>query len=240
MVRVPSIRLGNYGNGTIGLKCSISPYDVTDLADDNNTERRSFNSEWTNLGKVKLIGTAVPTWVPFQERIQNRSGGFDNLWTWRSNSTSGWRAYPVQVPTGLTQMPIWEERIYDAAAKRIYDDFVYPGTSGASSSFSGARSYFAGPGKIPTNTIFFEPFISTPFFDDEGPSAIVDENGNLFARTVDADGNAVVQVTSTNVNFMEPAEYPPYPPYPAFPAQPATPTVRSIYVIYSNPLGDIS
>lgn len=232
MARVPSIRLGNYGNGTIGLKCSISPHDVTVLADDNNTERRSFNSEWTNLCKVKLIGTATPIWVPYQERFQSRDGGVGGLYNWRSWSISGWRAVPAEVPTGLSYMPIWEERLYDFVARRIYDDFVYPGTSGATGSASGARSYFSGPGKAPANTIFFEPFLNAPII--ASPSA-------QFETLVNSSmiGEFVVRNPGSNVNVAEPAEYPPYPPYPAYPAEPVQ-TLRSIYVVYSNKLGDIS
>jgi hypothetical protein len=51
--------IGDYGNGTVGLKTSLPGYDVSVLADDSNPDRRSFNSEWTNILYTAQIGVVA-------------------------------------------------------------------------------------------------------------------------------------------------------------------------------------
>lgn len=93
MTLIPRLRLGNYGNGTIGLKASLPGFDVTVLADDNDGDKRSFNSQWTDITKVALIGYV--------------------------NATS---IGTYNVPHGLGYMPHFNAHVYAPASKQFADD----------------------------------------------------------------------------------------------------------------------
>ena len=154
----PRFLAGNYGNGIQGLKTSLPGYDVTVLADDNNVERRSFNSEWPQLARLKIAGFAAGVWTQQQWRDQASFNPVTGQYQF-SRSWSAWAMRtPIQVATGLTYMPVWEERLYEPALSKVYDDYVYPNVTSTTASYSGARSYFSGPGLSPANTIWFEPF----------------------------------------------------------------------------------
>lgn len=214
MAPVPSIRIGNYGNGAFGVKTSIAPYDVTVLADDNDATKRSFNSEWPSICKIKIIGVASSEWTPYQAQGGVYVGPPQGS---KSYSHSGWeQVTPILVPTGVPHIPVWEERVYDPANSIVYDDFIhgFTGTTGYPTSYSGARSYHSGPSTSPANTIFFTPFVGVP--------------------NVDA-------VYNENAIYWNPASQG-FPGYPAYPAYPAKPTFRpsSVYIIYSNPMGWVS
>lgn len=209
MAKLARVRIGPYGYGGItGVKTSLYPNDVNDTAFDDSSEHRSFNSNWTNLSKLKIIGSAQGTWTPFQrQRLVTTTNGFgdffNNYW-----SDNGWQMVAIGVPTGLTYIPIWEERIYDPTTKTFYDDNLVQ-LSGA---FSGARSYFSGPGLSP-NILWFAPW--EPYFPTE---------------------NVVVNSASTQVMNGTGS----YPPYPAPPAKPADYPLRCAYMVYADRLGDVA
>jgi hypothetical protein len=83
----PRVRLGAYGDGHYGLKIALPGYDVTTTVDDNDSNKRSFNSQWSVLTKVSQIGiasanfgTTVPIspslgYTPFVEGRISDSGG---------------------------------------------------------------------------------------------------------------------------------------------------------------------
>lgn len=150
-----STYLGNYGDpaGTIGLKTSIPGFDARDLSGDNDSNKRSFNSNWTNLVKVRLIGVAQGT--SHQVQTHRPQGAGQEEWT------SGWDWTPAAVATGLTYIPMWEERVYDQGNKIFYDDKLFDFGGVNVNNLSGARSYFSGPGLSP-NIIWFEPWMGSP------------------------------------------------------------------------------
>lgn len=219
MARRPRILLGNFGNGTFGMKTSTSEFDVTVLADDNDPVKRSFNSQWPNIAKLKMIGVARSEWTQYQYQTPVYNQWSEGSTTWaQSASISAWQQVsPVAVPTGLTGIPIWEERIFDPATGAIYDDFLYSyaGPSGYPSSYSGARSFHSGPATSPANTLFFTPYLQNP-------------NAAMVAN---------VAVSARFPAFSGP--YIPPPPYPAFPPKPSA-IIASVYVVYANPMGVVS
>lgn len=206
MARNPRFYAGPYGDGTIGLKTSLPGFNVKVLADDNDVTKRSFNSQWPSLCKIKLIGSAMGDWSQYQ----SQGGIFSPPNGTRYYSQSGWMfSDPVQVPTGLTYVPVWEERQYKPATKEIFDDnLVISSSSSTISSYSGARSYFSGPSTTPANTIFF-----TPWTGDPASAPVANEN-SFFSST-----------------FVG------YPAYPAYPAKPSY-RPYCLYVVYSNKMGD--
>lgn len=208
MTDIPCFLAGDYGNGTFGVKTSIGLNDVTVLADDNDPDKRSFNSQWTNLCKIKLIGSVSTPWEAFQQRTMTFNNGY------YANSTSGWRQTQIaEVPTGLSYIPIWEDRIYDPANKIFYDDYLYGSNPSGypGSSNSGGRSYFAGLTTSPANTLFLTPWANT------------------------AAGVPV----STTASYTDGSTSPPYPAYPTPPAKPSV-EPAAVCVIYANKLGDLS
>ena len=218
MALIPRVLGGNYGDGTFGIKTSLPGYDVSVLADDNDVTKRSFNSQWTNLAKIRVIGIAAGEWVDQQYQSYNQytigSTIYGERW-----SVSGWSIInPVIIPTGLTYIPIWEERLYDVDTGYFYDDNVNVVTNTPNqtqNSQSGGRSYHSGPSTTPANSIFVSPHQS---------------NQNY----------APVE------NINKSAPYPAFggspPPYPAYPSSPPKPTkiISSAYVIYSNKMGDVT
>lgn len=144
--------LGNYGNGTIGLKTSIPGWDVRDLSQDDNSNARSFNSNWSNLVKIKTIGVAQGTTTP----VQTQRPGVGSP----AARTSGWGWVPAAVATGLNYIPMWEERVYDQASRIFYDDKLFDFGNSTVNNFSGSRSYFSGPG-LPPNIVWFEPWMGS-------------------------------------------------------------------------------
>lgn len=211
MALIPRILGGNYGDGTFGIKTSLPGYDVSVLADDNDVTKRSFNSQWTNLAKIKIIGVAVAEWVQYQEQ-----GGYtDPPNGTRLFSNSGWRvASPIIVPTGLSYIPVWEERLFDPGVGYFYDDHVVVTTpNSGQASQSGGRSYHSGPAISPANSLFISPHIA---------------NENY------------APVINSNYYFWNPiGDFPGYPAYPEYPAKP-TKSLASAYVIYSNKMGDVT
>lgn len=205
---VPRLLLGNYGEGTFGIKTSTPGHDVTVLADDNNVLKRSFNSEWTNLCKIKLIGVATTPWFQYQAQVY----GYDPYAGRTTMSAqSGWRTNTTtQVPTGLSYIPIWEDRCYETSTKTFYDDDLRAFDNG--SSYSGARSYFSGPTMTPANTLTFTPWRS-----------------NL--RSLD--------VYNENSRYPGPVNDQWFPAYPAYPPMP-THAPAIVYVVYANKIGDVS
>lgn len=210
---IPRILAGNYGNSVVGLKASLQGHDVTVLADDNDVTKRSFNSEWPGLGKLKIVGVAASEWTQYEVQSigQYYAGGILYFYTY---SARGWRQEtPVPLPTGLNYIPVWEERVYDSGY--IYDDFLFiTSNANAESTASGARSYHSGPSTAPANTIFLTPYVSVP-----GVEAVSNQNTS-----------AIVQIGQ------------PLPPYPAYPVYPPKPTYRPAlaFVIYSTRLGDVT
>lgn len=210
---LPSFRIGNYGDGTIGFKTATPGNDVLIRADDDDVTKRSFNSEWTNILKIKSIGIVQAVAQQWQSSTVANS-----VFYWYS----GWKWVLPQVPTGLTYIPIWEERGYDSATKTFYDD-----DSGVANShvYTGARSWFvpadttvdmsrrmafnspAGADFYPSNTLVFDP----NFRRSANPGlAGLSYNGNVYAG--------------------QPGQYIGYPPFPATPA----PSAKAAYVLYSN------
>ncbi len=218
MALVPRIRFGNYGNGVYGLKTSPPGYDVTVLADDNDPVKRSLNSEWPSICKIKIIGAASSEWTQFQ--TQGAGQYIPNSPTYYSYSISGWQQVtPVQVPTGLPHIPVWEERVLDTVNDLFYDDFLYASTGpNNTNSYSGARSYHSGPTTAPANTIFFTPYSGVPN-----------------AASVSAQNNLIYNIDPGSGNNQ-------FPGYPAYPAYPPKPTFRPtlVYVILNNKMGDVS
>jgi len=147
--------LGNYGDpaGTIGLKTSLPGFDARDLSGDNDSNKRSFNSNWSNLVKLKILGVAQGTSAPVQTHRPQGAG--QEQWT------SGWSWVPAAVPTGLTFIPMWEERVYNQASKIFNDDLLFTYSGSIVTNLSGARSYFSGPGLSP-NIVWFEPWMGSP------------------------------------------------------------------------------
>lgn len=241
MSKIPRILAGNYGagSGVRGIKTSYAGYDVTVRADDQDTTRRSFNSEWSSLCKVKIIGAATQVYVPYQARdvvyqVSNASGY--NIYYTTSRSMTGWQLLPIEVLTGLNYMPVWEERCYEPDSGLIWDDrakvsfsddylWVY-GIGYAhyygDHCFSGARSWFAGPGAPTANTINLEPWDRNSLVGQAIPSQLV---VNTNANTDLSEGGY-------------PA--PRYPGYPTAPPYPSTAIPYCAYAIYTNKLGDIS
>lgn len=99
-----AVLIGAYGNGQQGIKCSLPGFDVSVLADDDDSERRSFNSNWTNLVKMAQAGIV-----------------------------SG-RGVTHVIPHTLGFRPFAEVRPYLSSAFRIYDELVYFRTNTAGSS----------------------------------------------------------------------------------------------------------
>ena len=217
MARIPRFYAGPYGDGTFGLKTSRSGFDVKVLADDSDVMKRSFNSQWAGLCKIKILGSASAVWTQYQLAIpfqQFNSGGITYSF---NTSRSGWRSTdPVLVPTGLNYIPIWESRILDRTNKLVYDDYVYVTSTSSTpqSSSSGGRSYHSGPSTSPANTLFFLPARSTPQTSD-----VYNDNNSATWRT-----------------FADPPQ--PQPPYPAYPPMPTIETPALAYLIYGNKLGD--
>lgn len=221
MVRVPGFYAGPYGNGLYGLKTSIAPYNVKDVADDHDVERRSFNSNWPNVALFKLAGFAAGIWTTRRYQLQTALNPVTGLYQYRS-STSAWvLETPIQVATGLNYMPVWEERLYDPALARVYDDYVYGNTPATTVSFSGARSYFSGPGLTP-NTLWFEPFSNVTITGQTGTTP---------------DGYPMVHAFNVNYNADG---APPYPPYPDYPPYPGNTAMGCLYAVYRNKAGDVS
>lgn len=204
------IIMGDYaaGDGVFGIKCSLAGYDVSVRADDQDVTKRSFNSEWTSLCKIKVIGVAQSEWTQYQTQggiLQPPNGT-------RVFSISGWQQVtPVIIPHGFSYIPIWEERLYDPTTKTIWDDYLYPfAQSTNEASFSGARSYHSGPSTSPQDAIFMTPWTGRPGFDS---------------------------VHNENYFFWNPVTtFPGYPAYPAYPTKPTIKPAQ-IYVIYNNQLG---
>lgn len=208
MALIPRLLIGNYGdNIKFGLKTSLPGFDVTVSADDNDSQKRSFNSDWTNLGKLKIIGIATSEWSQYQSQggiVEPPNGT-------RLYSISGWQqSTPVAVPTGLSDIPIWEERVLNSSGE-VYDDYLYASSgSNSQGTYSGARSYHSGPATTPANTIFMTPYAGVP---------------------------NVAPVYNENYFYWNPVT--PFPGYPGYPAYPAMPTYKPslAYVIYANPMG---
>ncbi|MGL5166627.1 MAG: hypothetical protein ACRC9K_12140 [Afipia sp.] len=214
--REAGILIGNYGdNITHGVKSSLPGFDVRVTAGDNDVTKRSFNSQWPNLCKLKIIGAASSEWTQYQLETydQQNIGGILYFWAVRQ---SGWQQVtPVQVPTGLSYIPIWEERVFDTVGGYFYDDYVnITSSANAQNSYSGARSYHSGPATAPANTLFFTPYLGVPT-----SVGVYNENRSAPWRIGD-----------------------PQQPFPAYPAYPAKPAYRptSAYVIYFNRMGDVS
>lgn len=216
MALIPRTLLGPYGNGIYGIKTSLEGYDVTVLDDDNDITRRSFNSEWTDVCNIKMIGAAASEWTQYQNQA---SGQFQpNTPYYYVASYSGWQQVtPVPIPTGLSYIPIWEERVL-VNGQYIYDDYIYPSTGIQYQAYSGARSYHSGPNTSPANTLWAIPYNGVP-----GYSPVQNQNQTVYEIDV-GSGNP---------------QAPPYPPYPAYPPKPTNRPVV-IYVVYTNKLGDVT
>ena len=217
MTRVAPLRFGDYGNGTIGVKTSLLPHDVLILADDSDITKRSFNSEWTNLCKIKMIGSIQTEWTTFQRQ------GFETEWIGDKNygrftAQSGWQQVtPAGVPHGLTFIPIWEERVYDPVNGLIWDDSLYYYSNfSILGSFSGARSYHSGPSTLPANTLWFMPFEYVA-----GYGEVYNQNVGPWKWVAD------------------PGPPPAMPGYPGYPVKP-TYKPTSVYLVYSNSMGTVS
>ena len=226
------ILAGNYGDGTIGLKTSLPGFDVSVRSDDQNTERRSFNSEWVDVCRVAFVGFATVPAVQRRTRV-GVPGGATSLSQWVVNQE-------IIVPTGLSYMPVWEERIYDIGSKRFYDDkiaasFFYTQLGTPSSptfvpneiTYSGARGFFYGLGGTRSNAFKFRPYQISPSSDGELSNSEI------------SDANPYVISQTSNVNTSTNSSIPPFPPYPAYPPDP-NPLPGTMYVVYFNKLGDIS
>lgn len=217
MAVIPRSLFGRFGGGSsvIGVKTSLIGYDVTVLADDNDTTKRSFNSEWLNMCKLKSIGFAQTQWTTFS------LVGIDFIFVsgiqyFQKVNRFGWeQVTPTYVATGLTAIPIWEERTYSLANKIFDDDKLVPySNSNSTGSSSGGRSFHVGPSQSPANSLGFRPF--------------------------DGDANAV-QIYNQNVSVYYRSSDP-IPPDPPTPALPTLPTYKptSVFVIYSNTMGVVS
>lgn len=53
------VLIGDFGDGTMGLKISLPGYDVL-MDDDQDANKFSFNSEWQDIARPVLVGTATP------------------------------------------------------------------------------------------------------------------------------------------------------------------------------------
>lgn len=216
MTDIPRVLFGDDGEGTFVVKCSTPGNDVRNLADDFDGQKRSFNSQWPNIAKIKLLGTASCGWTITYSQTLNMFAVGSTTYAQRGSVTS---LVPVRiaVPTGLTYIPAWEERIYSSVNRYIYDDYCYASVapvSGIQSALSGGRSYHSGPSTTPASTIFLEPFTNTY------------NNG---------------QVQNIAWSAAYPAfggSAPPWPPYPSVPI-PGDPPA-SVYVVYSNKMGDVA
>lgn len=105
MTVTPRFFMGKYGqSNAMGLKTSLSTYDVTDTAGDNDPGKRSFNSQWTDLVGINQAGTI-------------------------SNLTTG--TNQVLLSPAIAYIPFFEVRPYDSASGIVYDDrYWYETTSG--------------------------------------------------------------------------------------------------------------
>jgi len=215
MPRRASILGGPYGDGTYGLKCSRPGYDVLDLAGDNDIVKRSYNSQWTDIAKIKIRGVGLADWRAYQEH------GFQGtkVWEW---ARSGWRRDQswIVVPTGLTYIPVWEARLFnpvmgvfldDHCNLSFYADYGYTSTSGG-------RARLAGPGSsMAPNNIAFSPW--------EDYTTVKRPNATGY------DG-----VTHNVSSYIENTPIGTYPPFPAKPAD----DLGMAYVVYRNKMGDIA
>lgn len=152
MTAQPAIHLGDYGDGTVGLKTSLPGYDVTVRGDDNDVEKRSFNSEWADLLKVRAFGVVSSTpkkqeWYCYNSFDPGAGTPFvDETW----NQSWYW-SLPI-VPLPVDYIPLWEERIYDPTTKLFYDDDCL---STSARDWSGGRSWItaqATQNDYPNNT----------------------------------------------------------------------------------------
>lgn len=215
MSLIPRVKGGNYGNGTFGIKASTPGYDVTILADDNDPIKRSFNSQWPSLAKLKVVGVGLAVWTQKQYQTINQYSIGSTVYAERWSVSSWVMETPIQIPTGMSAIPIWEERLFDIDSSTFYDDHVFVAGSPPNQSSSGGRSYHSGPTDIPANTIFLTPYIANEKY---------------------------AEVANINKSAPYPAfggSAPPYPSYPAYPAKPST-KIACAYSIYSNALGVVS
>lgn len=97
------VLIGDFGDGTMGLKVSLPGYDVlTD--DDQDADKFSFNSEWSDLLKPVLIGTATPSndlLTGSTLTIRGRVISFPSTYS----------AYPQVDVTGVHGGVIWDDHL---------------------------------------------------------------------------------------------------------------------------------
>lgn len=106
----PRARLGKQSDGTFGLRCSLPGVNVSTA--DPNGYGFSFDSDWTNIAKIALTGTA------------NIAGG-----------TLPVAGTPTIVPHGAGYAPFFEARILNGST--INDDTVALSSVFTSNKFSG-------------------------------------------------------------------------------------------------------
>ena len=99
----PRFFIGNY-NGAFGLKTATLGNDVTNTTYDNDENKRSFNSQWSNLTKVSQISSIL---IP---------------------SDGTWSNFALSPTLGYT--PFFEMRVYDPSVRQIFDDYQYNSTTG--------------------------------------------------------------------------------------------------------------
>ena len=250
MTTQPAIHLGDYGDGTIGLKTSLHGYDVTVRGDDDDVTKRSFNSEWVGLLKVRSVGAVSSTPVPYQWHQYN---------TWGSTITQIWRSgfywqLPV-VPLPFDYIPIWEERCFNPTTKTFFDDDANPAADSAGyppyyNTWSGGRSWIttqSTSNDTKNNTSYTNGDYTTNRFDVSylsGAGAGLPLTPPAYAaKCLVLDPNfrssAAPNITVYNQNIWtnDPAG-PKNTGYPAFPATPVS--GRSAYVMFGNKLGDWS
>ena len=216
MPRRASILGGPYGDGTYGLKCSRPGYDVLDLAGDNDIVKRSYNSQWTGLAKIKILGAGLADWRQWQEHGDQSI----SRWAW---ARSGWRRDQswISVPTGLTYMPIWESRPFNPTTNTFLDDYANVSfySDYGFTTTSGGRVRFPSPlSGSTTNTLLFSPWED---YTNRPVSGVSSTYAGIGHNVYNENTNGFIGV---------------YPEYPAMPSD----DLGVAYVIYRNKLGDAS
>lgn len=229
MTKTPTIYIGPYDDGQPILKTALLGFDVTNSADDNDIRRRSFNSRWDHVENILMIGVATSSWVSYdgqrRSRVQSPSSGYYFSFSY---SERGWRATPAIIPTGLSYVPIWEDRFYDSATKTFSDDSVWQHTGWSGGIYSGSRLAHSGPSSsFPTGCLLAFSWHRSE--RDTWRLNLAGLNDEL-VRNVNVNQDAAFD------------GYPPYPAYPAYPTRPDEPPAHEnelSYIVYNDNLGPV-
>lgn len=252
-VKQPRIFLGDYGDGYNGLKTSIYGNDVTVRADDFDATKRSFNSEWVDLTKIKMVGVVSSTPIPYQYHTYNTGGGAAILEQWYQGYY--WQL-PV-IPLPMNYFPLWEERGYNSTSKIFLDDDQQYTSNTINLGLPDYPIWFTSQ----TANVGGRSWITTQATqNDTKNNTHHTPDGDYYSTTQYTPDYSIAQTYSAKCLIFDPNYFSSAAPttplynrnfwtnsagvpagqmargYPGFPVTPVS--ARSAYVMFSNKLGD--